>query len=171
LVNGQRGDAVEGSVISHFISLLDKVNIMLNIILSIIGTVLQSRYGQIATAALVAWLWGIHTTTVKYEARIAAEKASVEAAYKTELQRQEFATREIAEAATRRAQDDADTVRDMQAVIADYDAKLKETSDVKTQTNSCDIDDDFIRGVSKLDHAASSHTRIARRPGSIRKAR
>ena len=141
---------------------------MLQLAFSILGTVIQSRVGQIAAAAIVAWFWSAHETSVKYEKRIAAEKAAIEAAYAKELLRQQYAAKEISEAATRRAEDDAATVKDMQSVIDEYDKKLRETKNDKAQTDSCNIDSDFVLGVSKLDHAASSHARIARRTRGVR---
>lgn len=139
---------------------------------SLLVSVIGSRIGQLAIVALVSWFWGSHQTAVKYQKIIAAEKAAIEAAYKAELQRQEYATREIAEAATRRAEDDLDAARDMQAVIDDYSKRLKEKPNVKVKVDhDCGIDSDFAGVLRQLSDADSRHSRAARRSGKLRKTR
>ena len=139
---------------------------------SLFVSVIGSRVGQLAIVALVSWFLGSHETAVKYQKIIAAEKAAVEAAYRAELQRQEYATREIAEAATRRAEDDADAAKDMQSVIDDYAKKLKEQSNVKVKVDrNCGIDSNFAGVVQQLSDADRRHSRAARRPAKLRKAR
>lgn len=135
---------------------------------SLAASFITSRLGQIVLAAGIAWFWSAHETTVKYEKLIAAEKASLEAAYKAEILRQGYATREIEEAAQRRAEDDAAAAKDMQAMIDDYAQKLKDKENVKTASDECNVDSDFSRVVHQLDHAAASHPRIARRAKRIR---
>lgn len=139
---------------------------------SLFVSVIGSRIGQLAIVALVSWFWGSHETAIKYQKLIAAEKAAVEAAYRAELQRQEYAAREIAEAATRRAEDDADAAKDMQAVIDDYAKKLKEQSNVKVKVDhNCGIDSDFAGVLQQLSNADRRHSRAARRPAKLRKTR
>lgn len=136
---------------------------------SLLGSIISSRIGQIIMAVCAGWIWGWHSTTVDYEKRISAEKAQIEAAYKAEIQREEYAAREIAEAATRRAEDDAEAVKDMQEIIDEYTNKLKEKPDAKTKIiDNCSIDSNFIDVVRKLSNASNRHTRAARRTKKLR---
>ena len=142
---------------------------ILQFVFSLVGSIVQSRIGQIALAMIVAWFWSAHETTVKYEKIIAAEKASVEAAYKAELLREALATREIAEAATRRAEDDAEAAKDMQAIIDEYAAKLKDTPNAQVKiSDNCSIDGDFARVVQQLGESSYRHPRAARRTQKLR---
>lgn len=144
----------------------------LEIAKSLLVSVVSSRIGQLAIVALVSWFWGSHETAVKYQRIIASEKAAVEAAYRAELQRQEYAAREIAEAATRRAEDDADAAKDMQSVIDDYAKKLKEKSNVKVKVDhDCGIDSNFAGVLQQLSDADRRHSRAARRAAKFRKTR
>jgi len=139
------------------------------ILKSILGSIISSRIGQLGIVALVSWFWSSHETAVKYQKMIAAEKAAVEAAYRAELQRQEYVSREIAEAATRRAEDDLDAARDMQSVIDEYEKKLKEQPNVKVKVErNCDIDSDFAGVMRQLSDADSRHSRAARRSRKLR---
>lgn len=131
-------------------------------------TLLPSRLGQIALAFVVAWFWSAHNTSVKYEKQIAVEKAQIEAAYQAEIQREQYAAREIAEAATRRAEDDADAAKDMQAIIDEYEKKQKEVKHVNVQNNRCDIDSDFAGVVQQLSTASDRHSRSAKRTKKLR---
>ena len=133
---------------------------------SLLISVVTSRAGQLGIVALGSWLWGIHTTTVKYEKLIAAEKAVVEAAYRAEIQREQYAAREIAEAATRRAEDDLAAAKDMQDIIDSYAKKLPEPKNEKTDI--CAIDSDFVRVVSKLGEASYRHPRATSRSSKLR---
>ena len=137
-----------------------------SIIWSLIVSVAQSRAGQLAFVALGSWLYGVHTTTIKYEKLIAAEKAAVEAAYKAEILREQYAAREIAEAATRRAEDDLAAAKDMQEIIDSYAKKLPEPKNDKIDV--CAIDSDFARAVLQLGEASYRHPRAARRSGKLR---
>ena len=131
---------------------------------SLIISVVTSRVGQLGLVALGSWLWSAHETTVKYEKIIAAEKAAVEAAYRAELLREQYAAREIAEAATRRAEDDAEAAKDMQAVIDEYAAKLKDTPNAQVKiSDNCSIDSDFAKFVQRIGEASYRHPRAARR--------
>lgn len=143
--------------------------VYLEIAKSLIVSVVTSRVGQLGLVALVSWFWSAHETSVKYEKIIAAEKAAVEAAYKAEILREQYAAREIAEAATRRAEDDLNAANDMQAIIDDYEKKLKDRPDVKVKTtNNCDVDVDFSRVVQQLGESSNRHPRAARRTKGVR---
>lgn len=131
-------------------------------------TLLPSRIGQIAVAFAVAWFWSQHNTKVYFEKQIAVEKAQVEAAYQAEIQREQFAAREIAEAATRRAEDDENAAKDMQAIIDEYEKKQKEPANVKVQKVPCDIDGDFAGVVQRLTKASDRYTKAAKRTRNIR---
>lgn len=124
-----------------------------------------------ALVALVSWFWSAHNTTVYYERQIAAEKAKIEAAYQIEIQREQYAAREIAEAATRRAEDDAQVTKEMQAIIDEYSKMEQEPKNEVAKNLSCDIDDEFARRVQQLSEASYRHPRAARTPSKLRKAR
>jgi replicative DNA helicase len=132
-----------------------------NVLFSLLGSVIQSRIGQLGIVALVSWFWSAHETTVKYEKIIASEKAAVEAAYREEILREQYAAREIAEAATRRAEDDLAAAKDMQDIIDGYSKTQPEPTNAKT--DSCVIDSDFIRVVQQLGEASHLHPRATRR--------
>ena len=120
-----------------------------------------------ALVAAVAWFWSAHETNVKWKVQIASEKAAAEAQYRAEIARQEQLARDIAEAATKRAQDDALAAEDMRKVIDEYEAKLAGKPQVVYKESgkvSCAIDDNFTSFVRKLDASA-------RKAGSARKAR
>lgn len=131
-------------------------------------TLLPSRLGQIAVAFAVAWFWSSHNTSLEYEKRIAAEKAQIEAAYQAELQREQFATREIAEAATRRAEDDELAAKEMQAIIDEYASKQKEPVNARAQNNYCDIDSGFANVVQRLSEADNKIGRASKRTRKVR---
>ena len=137
---------------------------------SLLISVVTSRAGQLGIVALGSWLYGIHTTTIKYEKLIAAEKAAVEAAYRAEIQREQYAAREIAEAATRRAEDDLAAAKDMQDIIDAYE-KLHQRAEKEKSvpvSDSCTIDADFSRVVQQLGEASYRHPRAARRTSKLR---
>lgn len=136
------------------------------IVKSLAVSILSSRAGQLAIVALGSWLYGIHATTIKYEKLIAAEKAAISAAYEKELLREQYAAREIAEAATRRAEDDAAAAKEMQEIIDSYAKKQPEPKNEKS--DSCSIDDDFARVVQQLGEASVRHPRAARRTSKFR---
>jgi hypothetical protein len=134
---------------------------------SLFVSLIGNRFGQMAIVAAVSWFWSAHQTNVKWQIQIAAEKAAAEAQYKAEIARQEQLARDIAEAATKRAQDDALAADDMRKVIDEYEAKLAEKPTVVYKESgkvSCTIDDNFTSFVRKLDASA-------RKTGSSRKAR
>lgn len=136
------------------------------IIKSLVASIVTSRLGQIALIVLATWFWSAHNTALKYEAIMAAEKAAVEAAYKEEMVRQQYAAREIAEAATRRAEDDAATAKEMQTIIDEYANKKPEI--INEKGDACVIDDDFARVVQRLGEASIRHPRAARRSVRVR---
>lgn len=133
---------------------------------SLVVSILTSRIGQIAVAFCVAWLWSAHNTSVKYDQIIANERAAAEQALKQEVQRQEYAAREIAAAATRRAEDDLATAKEMRDVIDDFEKKL--ASMPVNKDNVCLIDDHFARTVQQLSDASRHHPRAARRTHKFR---
>lgn len=136
------------------------------IIKSLAQSILESRLGQLAIIAVVAWFWSAHNTNIKWRAYVAAEKAAAELAYQKELVRQQKAAEEIAKAAIQRAEDDAKVVTDMQTLIDDYEKKLKEKPHVTTKVvkiDSCVIDDNFSSVVRQLSNAANRQTKATRR--------
>ena len=143
---------------------------MLTSALSLIGALLTNRFGQIVLVALAVWAWTAHNTASYWKGVIAQEKAAVEAAYKAEVARQAEAAKEIAAAATARAEDDARAVSDMQKVISDYEAKLKETHHVAAPAH-CVVDDDFSRIVHELSPAGRRAPTPPATARKIRKAR
>jgi hypothetical protein len=122
---------------------------MLNIALSVLG----NRFGQIAIAFVVAWLWSYHETSVHYEKLIAAEKAAANAAYKAELARQAQAAKDIAQEAAARSEADAKAASEMQKMIDDYASKLGEKPNeiTKIVNSPCVVDSEFSNVVRKLD--------------------
>lgn len=135
---------------------------------SIMQSLIGSRVGQIAIAFAIAWVWSWHNTSLNYEKRISAEKAAVEAAYRAEIQREQYAAREIAEAATRRAEDDAEAAKDMQSIIDDYANKLKDKPNAKVASDNCDIDSNFVGVLQQLQQASDRHSRSAKRSRKVR---
>lgn len=136
------------------------------ILKSLAESVIESRLGQLALIATVAWFWSAHNTNEKWRAYVASEKAAAELAYQKELVRQQKAAEEIAKAATKRAEDDARAVSDMQAVIEEYEKKLKEKPHVTTKvvkSDACVIDDNFSNVLRQLSNAASRSPKTPRR--------
>ncbi len=143
---------------------------MLSAILSIAGSLLQSRGGQLAMVALAAWLWASTSTSTYWKGVIAQEQAAREAAYKAELARQEQAAKEIAASAAARAEDDAKIVAEMQSIIDEY-AKVPPHVTAKIfPKRDCGIDAGFIGVVRKLD-TAGRKTKPSTGSKRIRKAR
>ena len=138
---------------------------MITSALSLLGSLLTNRIGQIALVAVAVWAWTAHTTASYWKGVIAQEKAAVEAAYKAEVARQEAAAKEIAAAATARAETDAAVVADMQNTINEYEKKLKEKPHV---TAHCVIDNDFVGVVRQLSNAGSRKATTARHPPRVR---
>lgn len=136
------------------------------IIKSLAGSILESRLGQMAIVAVVAWFWSAHSTNEKWRAYVAAEKAAAERAYQAELIRQHQAAEAIAAAATQRAESDAQAAKEMQAIIDDYEQKLKEKPRVTTKVvkgDNCVIDDHFTGVLRQLSTAAGRPPKAPRR--------
>lgn len=138
---------------------------------------LSSRFGQIATAFVIAWLWAGWRADDHWRAVIAAEKAQAEAAYRAEVARQERAAAEIAAAATARAADDAELARELRAQIDAFNAQesqnvppprtvkqiiFRESANAPS-SRPCVIDNDFSGVVRRLDAAGRRPTKAARR--------
>jgi hypothetical protein len=141
----------------------------LEILKSVVGSIIVSRIGQMAMVATVAWFWSAHNTSIKYEKIHAAEKAAAESAYLKELIRQQQAAANIAAAATQRAEDDSKVVTNLQDIIADYENKLKEKPNA-VKADGCVADSNFVNVVQQLSTAASRSTKAPRRSSSVRKA-
>lgn len=135
--------------------------------LSLIGSLLTNRLGQIALVAMAVWAWTAHNTASHWRDIIAKEKAAVEAAYKVEVARQAAAAKEIAAAANARADDDARTVANMQKIISDYETKMKGEHHVRANSN-CVVDDDFSRIVRELSPVAGRKAPAARNARKVR---
>ena len=141
---------------------------------SFLGSLLQSRAGQLIIVGLVAWFWSAHSTATHWKSVIAQEKAEIERAYKAEVARQQKAAEDIAQAATERADDDARVVADMQAIITNYEKKFKEKAHVtanKPNPGDCVIDDHFSGVVQQLSSAARRTSKAPRAARGVRKAR
>lgn len=128
---------------------------------------LSSRFGQICLAFAVAWMWSGANTNARWEASIAAQRAAAEIAYQKELARQAQVTKEIAAAATARAEEDAELERALRAQIQDLEnAEPKyETRTItreKVVHGPCAVDDDLVGRMRKLD--ATAHQSRATRP-------
>jgi cobalamin biosynthesis protein CbiD len=139
----------------------------LEILKSVVGSIIGSRIGQLAIVAAVAWFWSAHDASIRYDKLRAAEKAAAESVYLKELIRQQQAAEEIAKAATQRAEDDSKVVSNLQEIIADYENKLKEKSNV-VKVDECVVDDNFINVVQQLSTAASRSTKAPRRSPRVR---
>jgi len=143
---------------------------MLSTILSIAGSLLQSRGGQLAMVALAAWLWASTSTSTYWKGVIAQEQAAREAAYKAEIERQKQAAEQIAKDASARAEHNAAIANEMQAIIDEYSKVPPHVTAKVTPKPDCDINSDFLGVLRKLDatgHAAKPSTGSAR----LRKAR
>lgn len=117
----------------------------------------SSRIGQIIIAFCVAWIWSGWRADDHWRSVIAAEKAKQEAAYRAEVSRQEQAAREIAEAATARAEEDAAVADDLRRQIEAFDRQEKTRVEIKTvpgKASPCAIDDGFAGVVRSLDLSA-----------------
>ena len=124
---------------------------MLSTILSIVGSLLQSRGGQLAMVALAAWFWASTSTSTYWKGVIAQEQASREAAYKAEIERQKQAAAEIAKAASERAEHSAAIASEMQAIIDEYAKVPSHVAAKVTPKPDCDINSDFLGVLRKLD--------------------
>lgn len=138
---------------------------------------LSSRFGQIVTAFVIAWLWAGWRADDHWKAVIAAEKSAAEAAYRAEVARQERAAQEIAVAATARAEEDASLERELRAQIEAFNAQesqnvppprtvkqiiFRERAETPS-SRPCVIDSDFTGVVRRLDAAGSRKTKPPRR--------
>ena len=124
-----------------------------------------SRIGQIVIAFVVAWLWSGARTDDHWRGVIATEKASVEAAYRAEVARQEQAAREIAAAATARAEEDAALEAALRQEIEAFAAREKTDAPTITQKAAsvrCAVDDHFAGLVRQFDRAAHRKARPSR---------
>ena len=128
-------------------------------------TLLPSRLGQLIIIGITTFYLGVWDTKWKYESKIAADKATADYALKQEKVRQELATKEIKEAATRRIEDDLAVQTDMQKIIDDYEKQTKERphAKVKNAISSCDIDVDYARVLQQLSERSAKQNRAARR--------
>lgn len=131
---------------------------IINSLWSGVITFASSRIGQIIIAFCVAWIWSGWKTEDHWRAIIAAEKAAAEAAYRAEISRQEQAAKDIAQAATVRAEEDAALERELRAQIEEFtsqdkpnESTSKPSAAVKKDAN-CVIDHDFSQFVRKLDY-------------------
>lgn len=122
-----------------------------------------SRLGQLILAAAVAYGVGHHRASQACADREAAERAALAAAHQVELAREAEAAREIAAAATQRAEEDAAAASAQQRII---DRLKLETAHVAApaQPDHCAIDDSFARRVRDFDAAD-------RAPAPARRAR
>lgn len=123
---------------------------------------LSSRFGQIVVAFAVAWCWSAWRVDDQWRGVIAAREAAAQAAYRAEIARQERATREIAAAATARAEDDAALERELRAQIDAFASQETphepQVNASKPQVNAqrrpdCTIDGDFAGVLRRLDAA------------------
>lgn len=140
----------------------------LTLVLSFLESLIKSRVGQLILVALVSWFWSSHNTASYWRGVIAQEKAQIEAAYKAEVARQEAAAKEIAEAATARAEEDAVAVAGMQKIISDYEKKLKEKPHVSAQKSDCVVDNDFAGVVRQLSNTGGRKTPAPHRTHRVR---
>lgn len=109
-----------------------------------------SRLGQLILAAAVAYGVGHHRASQACADREAAQRAALERAHQVELAREAEASREIAAAATQRAEEDAATASAQQQII---DRLKSETANVPPTKSHCNIDDAFARRVRGFDAA------------------
>jgi hypothetical protein len=129
-----------------------------------------SRVGNIAVAALVAFLWGQHRADVACRAEAEATQAELQRAYWAEIERQRKAAKEIEGRAIQREGEAALISRAMQAKIDEFAAKEKEPVNVPSQPSfsipahraspaprPCIVDDELARVVRSLD--ATAHRR------------
>lgn len=126
---------------------------------------LRSRAGQIVLAFAVAWAWSAHRTNTRWEARVAAERAAAEAAYRAEVARQEAAARDIAREATERLAAEQAAAADMRGQITELERAEKHAPDTRVvvvngkktvSCRPCAIDDDFLRRLRNLDAVAGA---------------
>ena len=138
----------------------------ITILSEIVLDLIRSRFGQIAVAFAVPWFWSGWRTDDAWRARVAAEKAEIERQYQAEVARQAQASREIADAAIKRADEE-------RAISSELRDKIERYANAEKSLPSmahCVVDDDFADVVRKLTPA----TRPAKPPraaGQLRKAR
>lgn len=122
-------------------------------------SVFGSPLGRAALAFLVAWVWSGYRTDAAWRVRVAADRAAAEAAYQTELARQERAARDIAEAATRQVEEDAALAEALKRQLAEAEkAESHETITViggntRRVSRPCVIDRAFADKLRQLDRA------------------
>jgi len=104
-------------------------------IFSVIMEVLGSRLGQVALSFGVGFLYAWLSTNHAWEIKVASERASAQAAYKAEIDRERQAAVIIAKDATIRAEQDANEMSELQRIISDFDKK--ERVIVKTEKGKC----------------------------------
>lgn len=124
-----------------------------------------SRAGQIVLAFVVAWFWSGSRSDTYWRGVIATEKAAVEAAYRAEVARQEAAAREIAAAATARAEEDTALEAVLRREIEAFSARettIAPTYVEKAAAARCAIDDRFSNVVRRFDRAAHRKARPSR---------
>ncbi len=127
----------------------------------------SSRMGQIIIVAAAAWFWAGSRADEHWRAIIAAEKAAAEAVYRAEVARQEQAAREIAVAATERAEEDAALERELRAQIEAFNAQepINVPASLPQQSapnSSTVIDSRFADVVRQFDAAAGRPAKPSR---------
>ncbi len=116
-----------------------------------------SRVGNIVVAFAVAWIASGIRHDHAWETKLAAQAAAMREAHAHEVAREAEAARDIAEAATSRAADDAQIVASMRGTIADLKSKepIHVTISSPPDPVRC-IDRDFVERVRKLDAIGGS---------------
>lgn len=133
--------------------------------LSGLWSLAKSRVGQIIIAFVIAWIWSSRQSDDYWRSFIAAEQANQRAVYQAEVRRQEAAARDIAKAATARAEEDAAIAEDLRRKIEAFDKQEKTGVGIKVSSGKvlpCSIDDDFAGVVRSLD-APSRKSKAAKR--------
>lgn len=129
---------------------------------------LSSRFGQIVTAFVVAWVWSGWRADDHWRGVIAQREAAAQAAYRAEIARQERAAVEIAAAATARAEEDLALERELRAQIESFNAQESQNVPPSRTVEQiifreraeppsscpCVIDSDFTGVVRRLDATA-----------------
>lgn len=124
--------------------------------MEIAALVLSNRLAQLGLAIMVGYGWGWWSTDASWRAYQAKQQAAQEVLHQMELAREAANARAIAEAATRRVEEDTAELSKLRRQVADFD---------KGETNAkvpCVMDDVFIDAAHKL-----RFTPKARRPAKV----
>lgn len=124
--------------------------------MEIASLVLSNRLAQLGLAVMLGWAYGWWSTDASWREYQAKQQAAAEVVHQMELAREAANARAIAEAATKRIEEDTAELIKLQKQVSDYD-RGEANAEVP-----CVMDDRFIDAAHKLRYAPK-----ARRPAKV----